>query len=263
MPFLEGFDGSLAVSHRRAQLVDNGGLLQYGSSSTCIQVTPMRSLSIILASVLLLAIPAAAAPQAVANGTCKPLADPRKLPELDALFDSAVLTASLPATDDSSPAELWISVRPGENADAFVIDESAAGPWATATVTQVLASLRKGARVEMPSFRLRVVPGAAAQLSIDRSILCNPEAQGSPAPVRMTRAVVPGQTPPRPRSVSPRIRIGPSGDVRRVDLGSGSGDRELDRLMEESLRRVRYRPATLDGRPVEVWLTGTRVEIAR
>ncbi len=38
---------------------------------------------------------------------------------------------------------------------------------------------------------------------------------------------------------------------------------ELDRIALEPVRLRRWRPATLDGRPVAVWLVNGRAELAR
>lgn len=47
-----------------------------------------------------------------------------------------------------------------------------------------------------------------------------------------------------------RATIGPDGGVERLELARGSGNRHLDRAAMEAVRRWRFQPATLNGRPV-------------
>jgi hypothetical protein len=195
---------------------------------------------------------------------CGVLPEPRELPSVDALLDSAALVAGIPPADESGPAELWISVRMRSTPEVFAIDSTLTQDVVGATLDQVRAAIRKESRLAIPSFRLRVLYGRPELLRVDRSVLCPPVAPpGASNRFAVTR-VTPGSgrsTPLRP--IDPRIRIDARGEVRQVDLGSGTGDLSVDRQMRDGISRLRYLPALLDGRPVEVWLRDRRVEIAR
>ncbi|HEX9565862.1 MAG TPA: hypothetical protein VF981_17920 [Gemmatimonadaceae bacterium] len=205
------------------------------------------------------------------QNACHPLADPRRFPALDALLDSAALVAGLPAGGPSDPQDLLVSVRLGGTHEAYFVDSLKAHTRGNEIIQHVLATVRKEARVELSHFRVRILGGNPAALTLERSILCEPELPpGASQRISYSRTVVTRgaagdrpQPPPRLRSVTPRLRIGAAGEVRQVDLGSGTGDLSVDRQMQDSYRRLRYRPALLDGRPIEVWLRGTSVEIAR
>jgi hypothetical protein len=195
---------------------------------------------------------------------CGAVPEPRELPSVDALLDSAALVAGIPPADESGPAELWISVRMRSTPEVFAIDSTLTHDVVGATLEQVRAAIRKESRLTIPSFRLRVLYGRPELLRVERSVLCPPVAPAGAsnrfAVTRMTQG--PGRgTPLRP--IEPRVRIDARGEVRQVDLGSGTGDLSVDRQMRDGISRLRYLPALLDGRPVEVWLRDRRVEIAR
>jgi hypothetical protein len=207
---------------------------------------------------------------AVAQEGCKPLTEAKKLPALSALLDSASVVANLPAPDQGGPAEVLVSVMTGATPRVFVMDSLAAQTAAgTALVERVTSSLKPSARNAIPAFRLRVVFGQAASANVEPSVLCAPRATGAPqGQVSFTvvgPAGPPGSAarPPRPQSVTPRIKIGVNGEVLQVDLGSGTGYPDGDRSLRQSLEGQRYEPALLDGRPVQVWLKQKQVELVR
>jgi hypothetical protein len=61
----------------------------------------------------------------------------------------------------------------------------------------------------------------------------------------------------------PRPSGSPQAWVLDARLQPGSGKPELDRLALLPVFARRWRPATLDGRPVEVWFARDRAELAR
>lgn len=94
-----------------------------------------------------------------------------------------------------------------------------------------------------------------------------PPAPAPPVAPRTTGSLAPGATPvpidmPPPRYPAQAARRGLGGTVRiRADVGidgvptsvalvEGSGTRELDRAAMEAVRRWRFRPGQIDGRPV-------------
>ena len=60
-----------------------------------------------------------------------------------------------------------------------------------------------------------------------------------------------------------RLRIAADGRVVTADLVSSSGLSDLDQQILRTMRDVRYYPAVLDGRPVEVWFERGRAELVR
>lgn len=113
-----------------------------------------------------------------------------------------------------------------------------------------------------------MVLGQAASVFVEPSVMCSPRAKGPPgrASFTVTGPAGPagsGARPPRPRSVTPRIKIGINGEVLQVDLGGGTGYPDGDRSLRQALEGQRYEPARLDGRPVQVWLRDKQVELVR
>jgi hypothetical protein len=205
---------------------------------------------------------------AAAQEECKPLTDARKLPALSKLLDSAGVVATLPA-DSGGPNEVLVSVMTGATPELFVMDSVAArSATGTAVRERVRASLKPDARNALPAFRVRVTLGQALGVYVEPSVLCPPRPTTPPGRASFMiagPAGPPGSTPrpPRPRDISPRIRIGVNGDVLQVDLGGGTGYAEGDRAVRQSIEAQRYEPARLDGRPVQVWIRDKKVELVR
>lgn len=206
---------------------------------------------------------------AVAQDDCRPLTDATKLPVLGKLLDSAAVVTNLPAADQSGPAEVLVSVMTGATPSAVVMDSVVAKSAMGAIVLdRVLSSLRPDARNAVPAFRVRVTLGQALGVNAEPSVLCPPRPTTPPGRASFTivsPAGPPGSVsrPPRPRDISPRIKIGVNGEVLQVDLGGGTGYADGDRAIRQSLEGQRYQPALLDGRPVQVWLRDKRVELVR
>ena len=202
----------------------------------------------------------------LAQAGCKAVTEAKKLPPLATLLDPTGLTTGLPAADSNGAREWVLSVTTGATPRAFVMDSVAAqSPIADSLVKRVIASLKPDARNAVPAFRVRVVTGEAASVYIEPSVLCGPKPQGpAPRPASFT-TVTPGRgsPPPRPRSITPRLKIGVNGEVLQVDLGGGTGYPQGDRALTQSLEGQRFEPALLDGRPVQVWMRGRDVEIVR
>jgi len=203
---------------------------------------------------------------AVAQEGCRPLTDANKIPALQSLLDSSALVSNLPAPEAGAPGEVLVSVMTGASPQAHVMDSLAAAATAPIVRERVLASLKPGARNAIPAFRVRVILAQPAAISVEPSILCDPKLSGPPARPASFTVVVPsrsGSSPPRPRPISPRIKIGVNGEVLQVDLGGGTGYADGDRSIRQSLEGQRYEPALLDGKPVQVWLREKKVELVR
>jgi len=200
---------------------------------------------------------------------CKPLPDPKRLPGLDAVTDSAALVTRLAALD-SIPGEIIVSVWYAEHPAAYAVD--AVLPLSVtheAVLAAVSAALRPAQKDSPAAFRIRTQLGKTPRVVLERSILCNPTtsdgyAVQSTVLVGRVTGAAPEETPPRnARPVQTGIRVSPTGEVLEASILSGSGIAEVDRALLESLRGQRFRPALLDGRPVEVWLRGNRIELVR
>jgi hypothetical protein len=201
----------------------------------------------------------------VAQDECKVVTEVTKLPAMTALLDSAALVANLPAPNAGAPGEVVVSVMTGARSQAHVMDSVAAGAAGITVQERVLASLKPGIRNAIPAFRVRVVLAQPAAVYLEPSVLCEPKATTPARQASFTYLTPAGAGPPqgRPRSVSPRIKIGSNGEVLQVDLGAGTGLPDGDRALRQALEGQRYQPALLDGRPVQVWLREKKVELVR
>ena len=199
---------------------------------------------------------------------CKPLPDPKRLPGLDAVTDSAALVTRLAALD-SIPGEIIVSVWYAEHPAAYAVD--AVLPLSVtheAVLAAVSAALRPAQKDSPAAFRIRTQLRKTPRVVLERSILCSPTTEdGSPVrgPVMIGRVTStnPLPAPTNARPVELKMRVSSSGEVLEVNLLSGSGIAEVDRSLVETTRNERFRPALLDGRPVEVWLRGNRIELVR
>ena len=199
--------------------------------------------------------------RAAAQDACHSL-EPKTLPSVGALFDSAALASRLPAGTLGDASELQITIVTIPKPHGYIVNSDPADTTASGVIGQILATLRPS-RSAPPAFRLYVTFGATPAMVVAHSQLCDPVAITQPAQISYRVATPAGTRPERPRSVTPRIRLGENGEVLRVDLGGGTGDSQLDRLMQQSLQSQRWRAATLDGRAISVVVTGKKVEIAR
>lgn len=230
-------------------------------------------LGIPLAIVLLVPVTGGDAPGALplhggsTTAACNPMTMPRALRGVDALVDSAGLVAQLAGVVGDPRLELTVSIRLGADPAGFLVGVEAPTAVQAELLDLVLASLRVvGSRVE--AVRLVFLPGPTPVLRLERSVLCAPESSDvgvvrTPVVVgRVTSTSAAPRSMPSPRPVRTRIRISAAGLVQAVEIVEGSGVPEIDRSIMDTVRRQRYQPALLDGRPVEVWLTNGRVELA-
>jgi hypothetical protein len=192
------------------------------------------------------------------------------MPPIDALLDTLGLRPRLEAADTAAVGELIVSVWLEHPPSGFMVEGSAKRSAPKAVLELVLSSVRQASRDAPPVFRVVIEGGLAPKVRLQRSVLCRPELLRdnlSPkAPVAVGRVITAtrsGAPPSEPRTVTPKIRIDSTGAVVEVNIGIGSGYREIDHVMSENLLATRYSPARLDGRAVEVWLIGTRVDLVR
>ncbi len=207
----------------------------------------------------------------VTGDKCSPLPNPKRLPAVDVLFDSSALATRLSTMDTVTGAETIVSVRPGEAPTAHVMDIAVVTPRHQALVSGVIGALRANVKDVPASFRLHIRNASGLQLTLDRSELCPPVSVGGASAGRTASAtgkvtVRTSGGPPvvqQPRDVQARFEVDTSGLVSGVNLGGGTGFAEIDRQMRELMENTRYTPATLDGKPVAVIVTGNKIELRR
>jgi hypothetical protein len=215
-----------------------------------------------------LTVPRLGAAAAIGQQECRPLNLPKRIRSLDLVVDSTALVTRLQALDALHPAEVIVSVLLANGGSGHVVTESPDTATGDQVVQHVVASLRPISKDAPAAFRVHVRFGPTPSIALEPSLLCAPVAVDEKGEIRVpffeVRRVPEGSLPPRPlRDVTPSLRIDPTGRVLEVNLGSGTGSSEVDRGLREMMLGERYRPALLDGRPVEVWLTGKRVELVR
>jgi TonB family protein len=98
------------------------------------------------------------------------------------------------------------------------------------------------------SVRLRVEPGAEPALRVGRFEVCT--ARSTSRFELLTQAMEASTTAPLPVRVRVAVRV--SGEITAIQILRSSGDRQLDRWVEQSLLRRRYRPELIDGVAVPV-----------
>jgi len=208
-------------------------------------------------------------PLVILIAACQPLAQPKRMPPLDALVDSVGLLTGLQAAATDGAEEIVIGVRASDQPRGHLVGATQPADGEV-VLGLVLAALRPAGKDTPAAFRILVRPGKHAVVRLDRSVLCAPELQEGEGvklpPIvkegRVTSTTNPNDRPPEEmRPVTVKLRINTSGAVTEVNLVNGSGFPEFDRLTRETMGRRHYRPALLDGRPVEVWLTGDKTEL--
>lgn len=210
-------------------------------------------------------------PMPRAQDQCRPLDQPKKMPAMSVMVDSTELIRRVALLDVTSISDVTVGVVLDEPVDVFLVDLLAPTTVHDSLRAIVRATARARGKDFPRSYRVHVTGSPALAVSIERSILCGPVSMGGPggrgATVgRVTVRASPGSggpPPSNPRPFTTRQKVDSTGQVVEVDIGSGSGFAEIDRTVRETLREQRFIPATLDGRPVAVWLTKGKAELIR
>jgi len=201
----------------------------------------------------------------LAAQTCQPLDAPKRTPSLNQLLDSAALVADITAGQVIDTAGIALGLAYPERAGPPAVNAVEPGDSAKASGDfrrRVQALLRVGGAVPGTSLRLHV--RSPADIRVERSILCPPVSYDSVALMRVAVASGRGGAVPLQRWPSLiRVLVGVDGRVLDARLQPGSGRADLDRIVLEPVFVTRWRPATLDGRPVKVWLANGRAKLAR
>lgn len=215
-----------------------------------------------------------AAPLAAQNSdapfsrTCSQLDQPKILPAVDQLVDSAAVISALTRLQTGGfhgDAIFSLVFRRSELDSIHILQTTLNAPASDSVPPMLHAAMRRAARLEAPSIRLHVTVDTAPRLTLERSELCSPgPVPGEGATTVGVRFSVPSGSPsPYPGIAEFRLRITPDGRVASATITSSSGVPEMDAASVRAIRHNRFMPALLDGRPVEVWLERGRTELVK
>lgn len=198
--------------------------------------------------------------------SCQPLETPKEIPSLANLLDSVALMGRIVESRVSDPPEFRIAVAFPQSGPprTWLIEAGPAGEVSAWLSGLVHGMLRAGGAPPGTNVRLHLRIAAPIAVRVERSVLCAPVPLGDdPKLPDFQLKEGNGSAPPRTWKGVIRQRIGTDGQVLEAKLVPGSGRAEIDRVALEPVYGRKWKPATLDGRPVAVWFTGGRVELVR
>jgi hypothetical protein len=217
-----------------------------------------------MSGLLLLSVPPGASHRAQRSGPgdqarCASLNLPSKLPPVDQLVDSAGLVAAIaPYREGEFVVSLLLNTK-GR------LSLTPLGSWAGAPdslLNRVDGALRPTGTVDAPSVRLRFRLRDPRAITVERSELCAPVSlDGTES--RVVNIETSSPPPPHIRKPTLRMRIGSDGTVLEARIVASTGVPELDQEIARTAPQSHFRPALLDGRPVEVWLERGHAELVR
>lgn len=213
-----------------------------------------------LAAAALLLVPAAAGAQSRAEQLlsdrpaprdgCTIAREPRQLPALSQLADSAALAAAVSEFATRYPLRegaifgLYSIAFNAEGAVERVKDLDYMMPQGRADEFESL--LRQHLRAQRPgrsfSVRLRIQPAGNPVFRVGRSEVCEPLAN-----TRFSVEAPSLEGGRRPTPIRVRALVDEDGNVGDVQIVRGSGSDELDRWVQDTLRRRRFQPGLVDG----------------
>ena len=185
--------------------------------------------------------------------SCRVLHEPRTLPTVSQLGDSAGIATQLgdylrqhPITGDSTPYVLYsVSVRDGQvqvRPIEYLLPEGGAQE-----LTVLLRNAVDGSELPDGTFRLRADLGAETVLRVGRSERCPPEFETR---FRIQSLAALTGSPPRPVRV--RMMVGTDGRIMNVILLGTTGRPDYDRFLRENLLDRRIPPGIIDGQPMQM-----------
>ena len=213
-----------------------------------------------LTAAVLLAFPAAGHAQSRAEQLlsdrpaprdgCTIAREPRQLPTLAQLADSAALATAVSEFATRYPLRdraifgLYSIAFNGEGAVERIKDLDYMMPQGRADEFESL--LRQHLRAQRPgksfSVRVRVEPAGNPVFRVGRSEVCEPLAN-----TRFEVAAPSLEGGRRPTPIRVRALVDEDGNVGDVQIVRGSGSDELDRWVQDTLRRRRFQPGLVDG----------------
>ena len=179
--------------------------------------------------------------------------NPGRLPALSQLADSAALVAAVSGFGQRYPLRegtMFALYSVGFNAEGAVERVKAIDYLLPqGRDAELEAVLRQHLRAQGAgrawSIRLRVEPAGNPVVRVGRSEVCEPEST-----TRFSVEAPSLEGGRRPTPIRLRAVVDAQGNVTDVQLLRGSGSDELDRWVQDTLRRRRFAPGLVDGVPV-------------
>lgn len=187
---------------------------------------------------------------------CRPMREPRRLPAVASLADSASLIAAItafarenPITGDTIPYGVYsLTLGAGGRVESlrplsYWLPRSQVDAFGS-----LVASHLRPQEVDPGTVRLRVSLGDAPQVRVLQSEYC-------PAEVRTRfeiRTGSPGVPKTQPQPVRVRARVAADGRVMSVHVVRSSGDPEIDTWVQATLQRGSAVPGIIDGTPADM-----------
>lgn len=201
------------------------------------------------------------------TATCRPLSQPKRLPEPSLVVDTAGLLARLATVAPGSPGDVAVSLLWSDHPEGYLLGELPHPPWHHSVLQHLLASLRPPPKHASLPVQVHLEVGPNPTIRIARAILCDPQAiedQNVSPPFGVgVKAYAPSPISGyQPKRVRTKMLVSPNGAVTAVSILSSSGYPQIDHAFIASIKAQQYRPALLDGRPVAVWVSDRGVSLA-
>lgn len=211
----------------------------------------MRSLAVMLACFALATVPSRLIAQ---QRKCDDMRNPKELPSLSALIDSARALAEFTAVGVPADGMVFSLLFNETDSLPFPRPLAAVGPRALGVLRRTLLPLKP---VGLWAVRVRVVGGATPALTLERSEYCPPAlAERTFAPVSPSvtvRADAPSDRRPtlkRPTRVVLEVLVAETGDASSIRVVQSSGLRDVDDELVRVWQTRRFLPASIDGVPL-------------
>lgn len=203
----------------------------------------------IFTAVLLAAASLALLPRnAASQGPCKASRLPVEMPAVDAIVDSAAITALITGSGARGVLRFSIVADGSGPPRVYPIAGGAAAPaleWMTPRIEAALRPARKSSIAW--GVRLIATADPAPAIVLERSEYCR--AQSIPSATPATIQIVRRADDPTLQFPAYSIRINSAGQVRGITFLRSSG-RDIETQIRRAVNTMRYHPARIDGVPV-------------
>jgi hypothetical protein len=179
---------------------------------------------------------------------CSPSRLPLELPAVDAVVDSAAITALIAGSGAAGVLRFSIVADAGDVPKVYPIGGVAASPASEWLTPRIEASLRAARKSSTPwGVRLMASADSVPVIALERSEYCRP--QPMPSATRSTIRIVRRADSPPPEISPYTVRITSGGSVHGVTF-LRSSDRDIESQIRRIAGGIRYHPARIDGVPV-------------
>ena len=181
---------------------------------------------------------------------CRETLKPKKLPAPSSLVDSAKAVTDLAVFGTTSPAMLFSLVFNENDSLPHIRGLENTDPLAAVAL---LRAVRPQPPSKLWAIRVRVVEGGSPVLTLEHSIYCPPIPSDNSAPQMFTIQVEGSERIPASGRVTVHLEalISEDGQAIQVRVTQTSGVRDIDDQMVQEFHRRRFKPAMLDGKPIE------------